>query len=641
MNTTKVNKDYNVQIVTKKDFGQFFYDYIRYEGDKFIQKDISKTSLFRYFINFLLLEEEKGLGVKTIVVEKDYTCLSYLEDYANYYAKCYTLYDKHCKRIHFLSTELTVTEFENKIRQTNVRNGDTGVFWDDYYLGCVVIKPLPKGVFGVSYLKTYKEEYNGKIRHYKCLTEKTINLFGHDIVIKTMPFKEQDGVVASCATTAIWMAFQKTSELFGTKTPSLSEITILAGDKALNSGKIFPSRGLDIMQVCKAINNNGLISELRDKLERLDYFKSFVYAYLKADIPVLLTLQFESTDLHLITLNGYRIDEEKESYQFVSDKIDRFYAHDDQVGPFSRLIINCFDNQTDNKKYGNRRGHRKKIERDRENVRFDYEIITSWWKKEKLHEWVKRNDFMTNSSELSNIENFERSVPYNIIVPLDPQIKVTFDDIAEQRHILSFLTDIFLKMEGEGKSTVWDTFLIKSNEYKKWYLENYKGIRDLEFEKILTKSFPKYIWVVRAWAMDDVLFDFIYDSVELNKTGQPTAINLYSPQFKAIIKDLGEKDKIIEDCFSLERFKGSLINCINQIPYDLKIIKEWLKGILNKALSGDLKEWDITKKQFAELLDLQIELDKQSDIPLLDLDFGNDCKTRIKSVFNDLCNYVN
>ena len=187
--------------VTDDDFGKEFYNFLKVDSEKFIQRNIHKTHLFRYLLNYLKFHEN-GLQVKTIVKEYNYTCLNFLEDYANYYARCYTPYEKHCKRIHFFQE----TFDENVFFEEMLKN-DNHNHWGTY-VGCIVIKPLPSGIFGITYLRPY-ENSKEKNRHYTCLTKKTINLFGHDCPITTMPFKEQDGAVGACASTALWVAFQK------------------------------------------------------------------------------------------------------------------------------------------------------------------------------------------------------------------------------------------------------------------------------------------------------------------------------------------------------------------------------------------------------------------------------------------------
>jgi len=565
-------KAYNHINVTNENFGKEFYNLIQLDSDLFIQKYIPKTSLFRYLLNYLKFEAN-GLQVKTIICENDYTDLNFLEDFANYYARCYTLYEKHCKRIHFFSKKFTESEFLQMLQNPDNNN------WNEY-VGCIVIKPLPKGVFGITYLKTYIKENETKNRYYTCLSKKKINLFGHDCVIETMPFEEQDGVVASCATTALWMAFQKTSELFNTKSPSLSEITILAGDKNSNSGKIFPSKGLEIYQVCKAINNNGLISEFRTDLTSKHFFKGLIYAYLKGDIPILLGLRLPTNnEYHLVTVNGYRLDKAKTETKYTSDAIIRFYVHDDQIGPFSRLVINENDSVeiTDDKN---------------ETIKYDYSLITSWWKKEKLHEWINRNgDFIKSPDSNSKTpESFIQSTPVCVIVPISQVIKITYDDIIEQQGIIEFVIGSFIDI----KSVKWDVFLVKSNEYKKWLIEKFGQEKKSQVENILTTSLPQYIWIIQAWIDDNLLFDYIYDTIELNKSGQPTAINVYNDDFLDKLNDTNEIDNQCSNGFFILKYKDSLLRTINELPYDFEEIKTWFQE--------QIWDWENTTKKSLEQL---------------------------------------
>jgi hypothetical protein len=44
------------------------------------------------------------LGVKSILVEEVYTDADFLDDYAAYYAKCFSAYNRRCKRIQLFQT---------------------------------------------------------------------------------------------------------------------------------------------------------------------------------------------------------------------------------------------------------------------------------------------------------------------------------------------------------------------------------------------------------------------------------------------------------------------------------------------------------------------------------------------------------
>jgi len=492
----------------------FFERLFKFPEDdlNFVPQDIKPFYHYRYFMNYLFYDIN-GLRVETIVVEKNYTCLTFLEDYVNYYAKCYTKYGKNCRRIHLFSTCFHEATFQNMLYWgNNNENKDNPYinYWNSY-LGCIVIKPLPRGIIGVTYLKTYDGD-KPRNRYYTAINPQTINLYGTSLKLKTMPFIEQDSNVGSCASTALWMAFQKTSELFHTPKPSPSEITLLAGTDSDNTGKIFPSRGLAVAQICKAINNNGLHSELRYSkkvMKDRSRLQGFVYAYLNAEIPVLLGIEIKSVGSHLITLNGYRFkfDNKKitKKFDYKSEYISKFYAHDDQTGPFSRLKFN--------------------IEND------EYFLRTSWWK-ENINNWEKSREEIIEY--FRNEDNYYNCKPTCLIVPLDRKIKVSYEEVIDKIKIIKFLFSNFLN----NISFIWDVFLIKSNTYKEQIKKQVKKKENLR--ELLHTSLPQYIWVAQAYIpykensehKEELIFDFIFDSVEMPYDGKPFLANLYSESFK-------------------------------------------------------------------------------------------------------------
>jgi hypothetical protein len=509
---------------------RFFEDIFKFPKEEldFVPQDIKPSFHYRYFAKYLYYDNN-GLKIQTVVVEKKYTCLTFLEDYVNYYAKCYTKYDKNCRRIHLFSADFDETTFQNMLYRgnNNDNKGNPHIDYWNSYLGCIVIKPLPKGIIGVTYLKTYDGD-KSRNRHYTAINTQTINLYGTSLELNTMPFIEQDSNVGSCASAALWMAFQKTSELFHTQKPSPSEITLLAGTDSDNTGKIFPSRGLDIAQICKAINNNGLHSELRDKnneevLKDRSWFQGFVYAYLKAGIPILLGIEIECVGLHLITLNGYRFkfDNDKiaqEDFFYKSQFITKFYTHDDQTGPFSRLKFNKGNDE--------------------------YFLRTSWWKENV--DWSKSREEIVKY--FKNEDNCYNCKPDCLIVPLDRKIKVSYEEVVDKVKIIKFLFSNFFFFNMSFK---WDVFLIKSNTYKKQIKEQVKEKENLR--ELLHTSLPQYIWVTQACIHldnekheEELIFDFIFDSVEMPYDGKPFFVNIYSESFR---KNLSKFDVQIQKLF--------------------------------------------------------------------------------------------
>lgn len=470
-----------------------------------------KKSHIRYFYNYLF-NDPNGLQAKLILIEYEYTSKAYLSDYMNYYANCYRDYPKRCRRVHFFSKTFDKKQFINMV------TGKDALYEADWssYLGYIVVKPLPTGIIGTTLLSTYGAKAK---RHFSALRPCHINLFGKNLVLQTLPYQEQDGIVGTCASSALWFTFQKTCQLFNSLSPNPSEITISAGFDSNHTGKTFPSSGLEISQICKAVLSAGLVSELRIlnmTQQTSKYLKSFVYAYLKMGIPVLLGLKLEGEwrDLHLVAVNGYRLGvppPQKERYKdlsLASDDITRFYAHDDQVGPFARLVF--MD----------------------ENTEPLYQFKTSWWRD-------------------ADTEDMLMAKAYCAIVPLPASIKVTFDDIEAE--IANFEVTLRTHLELAATDQIrWDIYLSENNGYKKEIRDYLSGNDrpgvDPEAGGILFELLPQYIWVAKAFlrtpAADFLLFDLVYDAIDVNYKSSPYSATIYDETFKRAMIKSGIADEI-------------------------------------------------------------------------------------------------
>jgi len=95
--------------------------------------------------------------------------------------------------------------------------------------------------------------------------------------------------------------------------------------------------------------------------------------------------------------------------------------------------------------------------------------------------------------------------------------------------------------------------LIKSNTYKEQIKKQVKKKENLR--ELLHTSLPQYIWVAQAYIpykensehKEELIFDFIFDSVEMPYDGKPFLANLYSESFK---KCLPQFDIQIKKLFS-------------------------------------------------------------------------------------------
>ena len=446
----------------------------------------------KYFLEYLGSTDD-GLQAKTIVIEDQYTSRSYLLDYSNYYSTCFADYEKLCKRVHFFSTKINEEDFFNRIF-----NNDKD-FLQESYLGFIVVKPLPLAKVGATILKTYANTTTG--RHFPATKRYEINLLGVSLYIDSLAFIEQDKVVGACASSALWSTFQKTSSLFQTSLPSPSDITKSAKNLFLKSGRIFPNEGLDYYQIGKAIESVGLVSELRNSKALKDnkWLKSFIYAYNKIGLPVLLGIEIQGVGLHLISIVGYReaattpltkigkkdvAKTPKKEISIKANDITRFYAHDDQIGPFSRIGFS-----TDKK----------------------FEIETSWVDKitgEKINAAV-----------------------HSVIVPLSHKIRITFEDIYTR---IMFI-DAVLYLIITSHEIVWDIYLDLSTNYKRDVLNS--SVDNKYKRKVSCQNYPKYVWLAKAYVGTECICEFIFDSTDIATGDYCKTVNIYNDTLKSKIAE--------------------------------------------------------------------------------------------------------
>ncbi|MDN5203941.1 hypothetical protein QQ008_21290 [Fulvivirgaceae bacterium BMA10] len=445
--------------------------------------EVKKREHFRYLLGYL-----SDLSAQMIVIEPEYISKSYLSDYSNYYSTCFQDYGRICKRVHFLMKHVDKESFLKELLDKD------STFFDDNYLGYTVVKPLPDSVIGTTLLVTYNKKKDHMVRHYPVCRPYDINMLGKKVRLMSLAFQEQDTVVAACASVAIWSAFHRTSYSFETNLPSPSEITKSAGNLYFNYGRTFPNPGLDISQICKAIEAVGLVSELviSDEFKGdVTLARRIVYAYIRAGIPVMLFLTFRNNSEeddqaeepgHLITINGYAEHEDGkqntpiEEITMIADRIEKFYAHDDQTGPFAKLK---FSGET--------------------------AIITPWGKPADI---------------------------YAVIMPVYPKIRIKYQDIYDH---ISRIDWIFYENRFFEYELKWDVYLIESNQYKQEILAS--SYDDEIKKKSVLKHYPRYIWVARSIVGGDHVFDLIYDSTDIATGYFCHYLNLLDSHAKAYLRD--------------------------------------------------------------------------------------------------------
>lgn len=461
-----------------------------------------------------------GLGIETILIEKEYYSQSYVEDFKNFHVLTHNDYFKKCKRIHFFQQTKPKTNDDLEIF-TNYKDDLIYPFWESY-AGYVVIRPIPSGLIGATILKPFPDQgLEGHSRVFSTSMKYNVNIFGVPRVIESLIYHEQDSLSGACATSSLWYTFYKLNDIFKTPILSPSSITIAAGLSNQNSDRLMPNSGLDLVQMRNAINYIGLEAEIRnsDEINNNRWVRGMVYSYLKFGIPVILGLEFKikkqkkivgikiskrkniKSIYHAITITGYqdvnendlseyfnrllniirrisakKNDINKVNYDFSNsgsdvnikgELISKFYAHDDQIGPFSRLHF---------------------LSKKR--------IRTSWW----------------NGQNFFDIEKKEIAFFHSLIIPIPQDFKIYYSNVREQVAILNGLLVNYFDYTVDG---YWNIYLERSNDYKFKAISEVRDPR-LPHDNFILDSLPKYIWIAEYYYDDIHLLDYLLDPTEIN-----------------------------------------------------------------------------------------------------------------------------
>lgn len=421
------------------------------------------------------------LGAQTILAEHDYIDRDYLEDYAAYYDRCFQDYSRRTQRLHFFSVAFTSADFEAcllgeplQIVEAELRRS---------YLGFVVVKPLPQSFVGRTCLVTYPDD--GGRRHFPSLRTYDVHLFGLNLEVRSLAYQEQDHVVAACATSAIWSCLQGTGKLFQHIIPPPVKITrwaseLMPADVTRAGTRAFPNYGLTSSQMAYAIKKVGLDPMVVGTPNRY-VLNGVVYAFLRGKIPCVMICQLKSHSqgraprsegFHAIAMTGYSLAdgnpigaEEVEGLQLRATRIDKFYGHDDQVGPFARMVWPALS----------------------ADVRLEdsTELLTSW-----------RGDV--------------RAEMEFIMLPIYHKIRVPYAEI----HDLILTADKYLEAvrdHFEVERAEWDIYLTTASDYKTAVRDEYPAL-GFDLRDSLYRALPRFLWRASLIVGGEMQADFLFDA---------------------------------------------------------------------------------------------------------------------------------
>jgi hypothetical protein len=466
----------------------------------FSNDHVSVDRLSRFSRLDYLYRHLTQLHCATIVVENEYVDGDYLDDYAQYYAKCFKPYGRFCKRLHFFSVDFSSDEFADLVHKKISAEQEPKLV--SAYLGFAVAKPLPEAIIGRTVLPTPPSPQTSE---FPAIRKCEVNLYGLPLQVKSLPFQEQDTVVGACATSALWSAFQKTCYLYGKEAPTPATITQLATRHFL-SARVLPSHGLNVQQICEAIRGVGLEPEVFTVRPDVPIV-SLVNAYLRAGLPAILALDVKKRGLHAVTVLGYSVEAIPVRDREVSPRqsmlplqglsIGKFYVHDDQIGPFAEITIH-----PGNGKYP---------------VRF-------------------KGMWVTPAGEEAWL------VPEFVIIPVYHKIRIKFLEVLKwPKYITEFLESLGWTQPLGPLSLRWDVYLTTVNTLREELRSRGLGA---DFAKaVLIRSHPRFIWRVTAYHNVTPLFVVLADATDIARSFLPYFLWFEHPGFGALVgSQLGQPD---------------------------------------------------------------------------------------------------
>jgi hypothetical protein len=431
-----------------------------------------------------------ALGAQTLLVEEPYTDRDYLEDFAAYYVKCFEPPGRVCARIHAFTSQFTQAQLETSLQDPAVPRILNPYAKD--YLGFVVIKPLPGTPIGRTCLRTYDDVDTG--RHYPATRPYSAHLFGTTFEVETLAFQEQDTEVAACATSALWSALQATGVKFNHSVPTPVEITRYAIERnAGQTNKGLPARsfpaheGLSLDQMADAIRHMGL-EPYAVAVNEPDLLQAELYAYLRSGIPAILAIYFldvsnianPAVDLavwdggHAIAATGFHLKPGppqnlgKSQLKVRAARIDKIYAHDDQVGPFSRVLLS---------------GQQVLVDPNQPPI----DVLEGSWQ---------------------NLVAYPRA----LLIPTYPKMRMKFESVLEA---VTWFDGIFQTLLNNPPVLEWDIFVTSAAELKADLLAH-ASVTGPPRQQLLTDAMPRFVWRARALDANGAdLFELLFDATAL------------------------------------------------------------------------------------------------------------------------------
>ena len=272
------------------------------------------------------------LGVKSYVLEDPYIDRDYSADYLHFYAGTFRVHERHCKRVHFFSDDISPL-FSRPLstdRLIEIRH-----FSSTTYCGFCVVRPLPTASIGRTVLRARVRDGFNMEANVTCRANFDANLIGVDLQVTGTSFLQQDARVGACAQVAIWAGMRHMHARYNYNWISVADITRFATPTTADEAVSIPA-GSDFLSSERMIRG---ISEAgyQPLCFRGSRIGGDILPYVESGIPVILGLNLGDTIGHAVTVIGRVFAKQESPTNNAIDYVPAYIVHDDQGGPYMWL----------------------------------------------------------------------------------------------------------------------------------------------------------------------------------------------------------------------------------------------------------------------------------------------------------------
>ena len=272
------------------------------------------------------------VNAKTYVLEDPYIDRDYSADYLQFYARTFRAHERHCKRAHFFSRDISPL-LKRPLSTTQLNR--LHEFAEENYCGFCVIRPLAGATIGRTVLLARVGNGFNMEATVTCRAEVNAHLLGTQLEVTGTSFLQQDTRVGACAQVAIWAGMRHMHARHDYNWVSVADITRFARPPSVTEAVSLPiaSDRLSSDAMVRAIAEAGYQPLC---FPRLDIGRA-ILPYVESGIPVILGLDIGGTVGHAVTVIGRVFAKQERPTNRAIDYVPAYIVHDDQSGPYMWL----------------------------------------------------------------------------------------------------------------------------------------------------------------------------------------------------------------------------------------------------------------------------------------------------------------